>query len=114
LFRELMTHLRAAKTPPALWLVIDTGRTEPPPPDARAVLQAGTRELFEYSRSVDVVVEGGGVRLMLMRTLLRGMALVTRTSDRLRVHDGIEQAARTGLDAKLVAALRGEARAAAS
>ncbi len=89
---ELSAALRAAPSPPALWIVIDTGSTELPAPDARAALQDGARGLFDLSRSVDVVIVGDGLVTMLLRTVLRGMALVTRTRDRMRVHEGVEQA----------------------
>lgn len=107
---ELGTALRAAKSPPALWIVIDTERSDLPPPDARTALQDGARSLFGLTRSVDLVILGTGLRASLMRTLLRTMAIVARIRDRMHVHEGVEEAARgRTLDPKLVAALRGSA-----
>jgi hypothetical protein len=107
---ELDTALRAARSPLALWIVIDTDRADPPAPDARKVLQETARSLFDLSRSVDLVILGEGLRASLMRTFLRTMALVTRTRDRMHVHEGIDQAARRrSLDARLLATLRGSA-----
>ena len=107
---ELELALRAAKSPPALWIIIDSDRSDLPAPDARTVLQSKARFLFELAGSVDVVMIGEGLRASLMRTFLRTMALVTRTRDRVHVHDDVDQAVRgRGLDPKLVAAIRGSA-----
>jgi hypothetical protein len=107
---ELESALRAAKSPLALWIVIDADRSDLPSPDARAALQRNARELFDLARSVELVLLGEGLRASLMRTFLRTMTLVTRTRDRVHVHDDPDQAVRgRRLDPKLIAALRGSA-----
>lgn len=108
--RELDAALRGARSPLGLWIVIDTDRSDLPAPGARAVLQENARELFGLARSVELVLLGEGLRASLMRTGLRAMALVTRTRDRMRVHDGVDQATRgRALDPRLIAALSGSA-----
>lgn len=87
---DLVRELQRKQRP--LWIIIDAEETEPPPADVRTALQEGGKELFHLASSVDVLILGSGVRAMLMRTVLRGMALITRTSARLHVHEGVEQA----------------------
>jgi hypothetical protein len=92
LTRELEVALRRSAPPKALWVVIDTDAADPPSRDARAAFQDNMRRVFDLCRSADIVILGQGLRAGLMRTLLRAMALVTRTRDRVHVHDGVEQA----------------------
>lgn len=49
--RDLAAALGEAPGTRALWIVIDTDRTDMPAPDARAVLQENARSLFELARS---------------------------------------------------------------
>lgn len=87
---DLKRELTRQRRP--IWIVIDAERIEPPPSEVRAELQETGKEIFALATSVDIVILGEGVRAMLMRTVLRGMALITRTSDRLHVHQGVNQA----------------------
>ena len=106
---ELESALRAARSPLALWIVIDPDLSDLPSPDARAALQSHARELFDMAGSVELVLLGEGLRASLLRTFLRTMTLVSRTRDRVHVHDDLDHAVRgRTLDPKLIDALRGD------
>lgn len=104
---DFETARRAAGAPIVLVIVIPTDDVDLPPPDARSAFQAKIRGIFEQCASVDVVILGSGIKPSLTRAALRGMAVVTRTSNRVSVHDDVEDVVRSRrLPASIAASLR--------
>lgn len=101
---------KATGAPLVCFVVIPTDDVDLPGAEARRVFQARLKELHERSTSLDVVLIGDSLRASLVRTTLRAMSMVTRTGDRVRIHNGPDEALKgRNVPASVVAALRGTA-----
>jgi hypothetical protein len=107
LFTELEAARKAAGVPLVCFVVISTDSVDVPGPEARQVFQARQRDLYEQSASVDILLVGDGLQASLARTTLRAMALVTRTGDRIRIYDSVDEALKgRSVPATIAATLR--------
>jgi hypothetical protein len=110
LHTELESARKAAGALLVCFIVIPADDVDLPGSEARQVIQARQRDLYAQSESVDIVLIGDSLRASLIRTTLRAMALVTRTGERLRIHDGAEEALKgRSVPASVAKALRGTA-----
>lgn len=94
---QLVVDARAAREAAGsqlhLLAVIPIRDVDMPSAEVRARMQALLAQLLESFLAIDVVFEGSGVKASLIRTLLRGMALVSRqTSFEYHYHSNIEAA----------------------
>lgn len=99
--REALLERIAASGPSGAFLsVVDaTGSTPLPDADSRA---ESTRQLGRYAhfiRAGAIVVRGGGVRVSLLRSFLRGLLIVKSSPFPNRFFDDVGPAARFCLDA---------------
>jgi hypothetical protein len=94
---QLVVDARAAREAAGgqlhLLTVIPIRDVDMPSAEVRARMQALFTRLLENFLSIDVVFEGGGVRASLIRTLLRGMMLVSKlTTFEYHFHSNIQDA----------------------
>jgi hypothetical protein len=77
-----------------LLTVIPIADVDMPSAEVRARMQAQFARLLENFHSVDAVFEGSGVKASLIRTLIRGMVLVSKLSFEYHFHPDIQEALR--------------------
>lgn len=88
---------RREEQPLLCWLFIDP-ETPIPGPEDRLALQKTALSLLSHCESLTLIVEGDGIQQSLLRATLRGIVTQVGQTQRMRVVEGLEAAARSAAD----------------